>query len=392
MQKINIIQFLPYFSPHKGGVENVAEEFSSFYVLKGFGEVINVVFDIGQKEKISSLLSSDIIYGSDKKTPIGYKQKGYTVYLLPAFDLIHNFPFPKFWEKKFWEILRLTELKTGIIQTHTRFFLSSFLGGLFAKHYKLNWVHIEHGSDYVKLGSKFKSKIAYIYDKIIGKWIFKKANKLVAISEGVNNFIKCEFIGLKNINIIYNGIDFISGDRLDNGENINIGFAGRIVNLKGINLLIDVVKDLSENHKNIKLFIVGDGDDKVNLEKYIKDNNIKNIKFLGPKNREYIAKDFLPKIDILVNPSYQEGLPTTVLEGLISGCVVVATDVGGTKEISNKDDLIIIEKGKKSELKKGLEKAILNYKVLGGKSSAYVKEKFNWDIVIDNYFNLYKSL
>jgi hypothetical protein len=38
-----------------------------------------------------------------------------------------------------------------IIQTHTRFFLSSFIGWLFAKYHKLKWIHIEHWSDYVKL-------------------------------------------------------------------------------------------------------------------------------------------------------------------------------------------------------------------------------------------------
>jgi len=67
---------------------------------------------------------------------IGYRQKGYIVYLLPSFDIIPNFPVPKFWKKEFWEILRETGLKIKIdrsqektiIQTHTRFFLSSLLG------------------------------------------------------------------------------------------------------------------------------------------------------------------------------------------------------------------------------------------------------------------------
>jgi len=77
------------------------------------------------------------------------------VYILPAFDIIPNFPVPKFWKKSFWQILRLvsSQCKNNqtIIQTHTRFFLSSLLGGIFAKYHKIKWVHIEHGSDYVKL-------------------------------------------------------------------------------------------------------------------------------------------------------------------------------------------------------------------------------------------------
>ncbi|MDD5770328.1 MAG: hypothetical protein PHE25_05130 [Candidatus Gracilibacteria bacterium] len=123
MQKINIIQFLPYFPPHKGGVETVGEEFSRFYTKNNYGEVINVVFSVGQEDGVFK-----------------YEKNGYTVYLLPAFDLIANFPFSKFWKKEFWKILTspLTPLLQGerynresiIIQTHTRFFLSSLIGCL----------------------------------------------------------------------------------------------------------------------------------------------------------------------------------------------------------------------------------------------------------------------
>lgn len=47
--KLNIIQFLPYFPPHKWWLETVAEEWSYFYVKKAFWEVINITFDVGQE-------------------------------------------------------------------------------------------------------------------------------------------------------------------------------------------------------------------------------------------------------------------------------------------------------------------------------------------------------
>lgn len=65
------------------------------------------------------------------------------------------------------------------------------------------------------------------------------------------------------------------------------------------------------------------------------------ITFVGSDDRA----NRLPKFDIFVNPSYQEGLPTTVIEALLAHCVVVATDVGGTKEISDKQDLILVKPG-----------------------------------------------
>lgn len=386
-EKISIIQFLPYFPPHKWWLETVAEELSSFYVSKWYGEVINVVFSVWQEKWIKE-----------------YKKNWYKVYILPAFDIIPNFPVPKFWKKEFWKVLKipLSQLFPQrekevryIIQTHTRFFLSSFIWWLFAKYHKLKWVHIEHWSDYVKLGSIFKSKISYIYDRIIWKWIFKKADKLVWVSNACKEFIQKEFVNRK-VEVIYRWLDF-SEDKISYqvenniknkfSDKIIIWFVGRIVKLKWVYLLIEAFKNLEKKYPNIILEIVWDWDERRKLELIKSDK----INFLWFQNREYI-KDFLSKTDILVNPSYQEWLPTTVLEWLLSWCVVVATNVWWTKEISNLDDLILVNSWDLESLEKGVEKAILNYKDLRLKSIYLVRKKFDWNENIEKYFNLYKNL
>ncbi|MBW7954456.1 glycosyltransferase family 4 protein [Candidatus Gracilibacteria bacterium] len=393
MKKINIIQFLPYFPPHKGGLETVAEEFSKYYVAGDYGNIINITFDIGQEiEKVSE---NDLI--KYKGEVIGYNKDGYKVYLLPSFDIIPNFPFPKFWSKTFWRVLKeikplLTSPYQGrkvVVQTHTRFFLSSFLGGLFAKRNKLKWVHIEHGSDYVKLGSKLKSFISYMYDKTIGVWIFKKCDSIVAISNACKDFIQKKFVK-RDVGVIYNGINFKPGNKKENINYIKIGFVGRLVTLKGVDLLIKSFLNLEKKYQNIKLEILGDGEEREFLEKL--SNNHKNIEFLGFRDREFIAKEFLPSIDILVNPSFMEGLPTTVLEGLLLKCVIVATDVGGTKEISNLDDLILVKSLDILDLEKGIEKALLNYKKLSGISYNHIKNNFDWNENIKKYFSLYNEV
>lgn len=414
--KINLIQFVPYFPPHRWWLETVAEELWYYYAQAWYWEVINVTFDVGQDISNPSLtLPLSLMEGNNQEVIINkswkiiwYKTKGYSVYLLPSFDIIPNFPVPKFWKKEFWEILKKItppafpklpphlrgiegELKNEkwIIQTHTRFFLSSLLGWLFAKYHKIKWVHVEHGSDYVILSSTLKNKISYLYDRLIGKWIFKNADSIVAISEWVKAFIQNEFEQNEKIEIIYNGIHFSSADRIDNKEIIKIWFVWRLVKLKWVDLLIQAFQKLEKKYPNIDLEILWDGDEREFLEKSSK---WEKIKFLWLQNREFIANNFLPKIDILVNPSFQEWLPTTVLEGLLAGCVVVATDVGGTKEISSFDDLIIIEKWSTKSLETWLEKAIWDYRKLSWKSKEFVKAKFDWSENIKKYFSLYNKL
>jgi glycosyltransferase involved in cell wall biosynthesis len=387
MKKINIIQFLPYFPPHKWWLETVAEEFSYFYVKKWFWEVINIVFDVWQ-----DYYDKNLDYIKNKRLElIWYKKNWYTVYLLPSLDIIPNFPFPKFWERKFWQILKIIWNKNYLIQTHTRFFLSSFLWWLFAKYHKLKWVHVEHWSDYVKLWSNLKSKIAYIYDRLIWKWIFKKADKIIAISNWVKIFIQNEFIKNKEINIIYNWINFNPLEKINNWNIIRIWFVWRLVKLKWVDLLVEAFINLSKKYENIFLEIIWDWEEKSELKEKINFLWIKNIKFLWGKTREEVAT-FLSWIDILINPSFQEWLPTTVLEWLLSKCIVVATDVWWTKEISKFEDLIIIEKWDKEKLERWIEKAILYYKDNSWKSYDYVKEKFEWDENVKLYFNLYEKI
>ncbi|HRX64254.1 MAG TPA: glycosyltransferase family 4 protein [Candidatus Absconditabacterales bacterium] len=372
MTKINIIQFLPYFPPHKGGLETHAQERGFWREKKGYGDVINVVFDIGYFSK---------------------KDLNEKLILIPAVEIIPTFPIPKFRKKEFRKTLRViarslaTWQSNGkvIVVTRTRFFTSSLLGGIFAKRNKIKRVHIEHGVDYVKLNSKLKELIARTYDQIIGRWVFRNSDQIIGISQACKNF--ANKFTKKEIPVIYRGIEFNPKPRnKHNGDDIRLGFVGRLVELKGVDLLIKAFAEIYKNNKSLSLQIVGDGEEKDNLEKLTKNLKIDRVvSFLGFKDRKYLGESFLSSIDILVNPSYQEGLPTSVLEGLLAQCVVVATDVGGTKEISNEKDLILSKKGEVEDLKNKLECSIKSHNKYIGLSYKYVRDNFSWDKSIEKY-------
>lgn len=394
MQKIHIIKFVPYFPPHKWGLESHVQERSQWWVKKGYGEVINVATPMGQEIDKEE---EKIIY---KNTCIWYRKDCYQVIILDAFDLIPVFPFPKFWTKKFWKTIgylrtqiKLHGRKHIVVNTHTRFFLTSLVGGIFAKWNRVKWIHIEHGVDFVKLASKFKSFIAYLYDQTLWRWVFRCSSMVVGISAGcqrfAHNFTK------KKIPVIHRGMEFASlihtSKTERNPDKIVLWFVGRLVKLKGIDLLIQAFYDLQKKYHNIFLEIVGDGDELTWLQELVKKHGLQDkITFLWFKDGEYVANIFLPHIDIVVNPSYQEWLPTSVLEWLLSKCVVVATNVWGTPEISDKKDLILVNKWSISDLQKGLKYAILNHQKLKGLSYERVKEHFDWKRSIEKYHEVYQ--
>lgn len=390
MNNIKVIKFLPYFPPHKWGLESHVQERSKRRVKKWYGEVMNVVPSMGQETIMDHW--AEYIYYKHKK--IWYIQYGYSVLVYPAFDLIPTFPFPKFWKKDFWIIMRLAKrFHANIINTHTRFFLTSLLGGIFAKCTRTKRIHIEHWVDFVKLASKRKSALALLFDQIIGRWIFRYSSWLIGISYGCKKFM--QRFTKRHIDVVYRGMDLplIENQKLDMKDwtLTRIAFVGRLVKLKGVDLLLNVVKKILDIwDKHIHLDIVGDGDEMSHLKQQVHDLSLSHhVFFLGFKEKNQVITDILPHTHIVVNPSYQEWLPTSVLEWLLSGCVVVATDVWWTPEISNKEDLILVKPGDEWSLYLWLKKAIENYIRIAGLSEEYVKTEFDRNKNIEKYRKIY---
>ncbi|MEF2175433.1 MAG: glycosyltransferase family 4 protein, partial [Candidatus Absconditabacteria bacterium] len=342
----------------KGGLETVAKELSHEWVKHNYGKAINICLDVGQDYHNPAL---EYIF-DDNGNKIGYIEDQVIVYLIPAIDIVSNFPLPKIWTKQCRFVLKQAKLfQADVLQTHTRFFLSSWMGGVFARKNKIKWVHIEHGSDYVKLGSKFKTFVAYLYDKTLGSWTLRKADKVVAISNACKKFLEKEF-HINNVQVIYRGLDFPTPSATKELKNkfpkkIIIGYVGRIYKWKNVHSLIQAYYSLNDKIKGItKLVIVGDGEELSNLKNLDKDNL---IEFTGGVDGQK-AIELQSQFDIHIHSSSPGGgLATTLLQAMELGCLIIATPNEGANEvITNGINGILLGNDTIQELKKGIEKGI----------------------------------
>ncbi len=96
MREINIIQFMPYFPPHKWWVETVWEEIGKYWCKSNFWEFINIITSFGQENNLKE--NEKIIF---KWEVIWYKKDNYEVLVIRSFEIINNFPIYKFWTKKY---------------------------------------------------------------------------------------------------------------------------------------------------------------------------------------------------------------------------------------------------------------------------------------------------
>lgn len=115
-------------------------------------------------------------------------------------------------------------------------------------------------------------------------------------------------------------------------------YVGRLEPLKGIELLIEVIKELRESIK-LELLVVGEG----LLLKKIKSYDFVN--YLGKIPNEEMNKIY-NIADLFILPSYYENCPLTVLEAMASGCLILASDVGDIKNMLDNDNLIFNVKNK----------------------------------------------
>jgi len=372
-----VLVFSPYYPPHVGGLESHADEFNKY--LSVLGWKIRV---------LTPRLPETALVKENLHT-------GVEVWRYPAWEIIPNFPLPKFWRKDFWDMWKDVSLDDyNWVISRTRFFMSSFWAGCYAKRKKIKWLHVEHGSDYVKLNSRFKNIVSRVVDHSMGKWILKNADKVVANSKATAKFCRKLYSGGK-YEVIYRGVElsYFSEDkklRDKYSSMVVISYVGRLIDGKGVADLVEAVSRFERS--DWVLWIIGEGPRRLDLERLSKEKGLgEKVVFFGQVEKKKLL-GMLSVSDIFVNPSYTEGLPTSVIEAAWCGNAIVATDVGGTREIVDDGVSGVLVPAK--DIKR-LSLEIRDFlhdsqkrKSFGKKAKIKVGDTFSWEESIKKYVEI----
>jgi glycosyltransferase involved in cell wall biosynthesis len=323
--------------------------------------------------------------------------EGVNVYRLSSWNLVNgSYPVPKICYNNVISLLYLIKNHYSCIITNTRFYPICLIGWAFSRRNSVPSIHLEHGSRHTVSDNPFVSIFGKLYDHSVGTLLVRSAETNLGVSASAVVFLK--HMGAKNAKVMHNGIEFSSyqnpepNTNMEKPGHIIITYVGRLVYAKGVQDLLSI---LSKLKGNATLFIVGDGPYRCELEALVRYEQISNIIFLGEQLPEKIP-GILKRTDIFVNPSYSEGLPTSVLEACAAGCAVIATDVGGTNEIIY-DGLtgFLTTPGDRKQLAEKINFLIENKEIrdtLGKNAKAYVLDNFSWDQIIGQWMNEMKQL
>lgn len=199
---------------------------------------------------------------------------------------------------------------------------NEYHGGLVALASKLAGVknRIVH-SHTTSTNNKRNMKLMHIY-----RWMIKKNSTLnLACSQNAGIFLfKDKFEVLPNaINVKkFQDIDdervkLLRSELNISSNTIILGHIGRFSKEKNHKFLVDIMSKLVNKNSNYCLVFIGDGELRDSVEAYSKEQGVySSLRFLGFKNN---VNEYLSLFDILLLPSFYEGLPLTIVEAQAAG-------------------------------------------------------------------------
>jgi glycosyltransferase involved in cell wall biosynthesis len=378
---MKILVFSPYYPPHIGGLESHSEEFNRELAKKGFTVVVYT------PQLPLSAPSQEFV-------------DGVQIIRYPAFEIIPNYPLPKFWQPSFWTSFRaLYKEEMSFTISRTRFFFSSLLAFFYARTTGTQWIHIEHGSDFVQLSSQFKSLIARLYDYTFGRLVLSFSDHTVSISQAVLRFV--QRFDKRPSSVIYRGIDFSIIDSVAPSREIRERFPGKIIlataarlyKWKGIECTIEAIRLLPEHLRSqIMFLIIGDGEDFERLQRLSRGLP---VTLLGNVPRTEVMS-LLKATDIYIHSSSPGGgLSTSLLEAMYCGNAVMATPHEGADEVVIPGETgLRIASGSPQSFSQTLQTLLSDRNLrtsLGTKASAYIRKKFSWEESVQKYIDLLKK-
>lgn len=240
---------------------------------------------------------------------------------------------------------------------------------------------------------------------LLDRWLAPGTDSIVVNSRGVLDFYKAKGLDPSKLVLIENGItDSQLGVRVNRETIIAelglpsdaevLGIVGRLWPQKRVRDAIWAVEVLRNVRPRLHLVIVGDGPDREDLKEYARKAVLdQRVWFLGSRSD---VDRILNGIDVLLLPSQFEGMSNTLMEAMVAGRPVIASDIPGNDELvrDGKTGFLVPVgdiKALASRINQLLDDRSLREE-LGQAGRRRVLEEFSVDRMVEQHVSLYRKL
>ncbi len=176
--------------------------------------------------------------------------------------------------------------------------------------------------------------------RLLQRFVVKSADLVIVPSKYLERIVSAWQVEPQRLKLVYNGIEEFkdTGNKpvlrgLLKFQGKLLVSIGRLVSWKGFAGLIDLMPSLKNDFPDLKLLIVGNGPDLASLEERARKKGLADdVIFAGGLERDVLIR-YIRVSDVFVLNSRYEGLSHQLLEVMAVGVPIVATKVGGNKEV-----------------------------------------------------------
>src|SRR3990170_1191801 len=373
------------FLPHVGGIERVVYEQGKRLMQKGFEVTV-----------VTSKMNTAKTYTVD-----GIQVRCYDS-LNTAFGVGIPYSIPQI--NSFKTFLKCVN-ESDLIHVHGHPYLSSLYAAKLAKSYAKPVILTQHNT-FIEYENTFWDHVEWLNDASVGKQVIKNSDRIIAGSNPTKRYVHSLGADPAKTSVLHNGVDvnrFAPSKTLRDETRRKLGIptkatviltVRRLVYKNGIDTLIETAATALKQNPKLVFLVVGTGPDLAQVQAKTAQLGIsENFKLTG-----FVSDAELPAYynaaDLFALPSKSgEGLPLVALEAMACGIPVIATDVGGIREIILADTGKLVPPDSPQQMSEAvLEFSSRDLSELKRKLRVTIEQKFSWEKNVESLLEIYEEL
>ncbi|MGE0030129.1 MAG: glycosyltransferase family 4 protein [Steroidobacteraceae bacterium] len=282
------------------------------------------------------------------------------------------------------EILHSSEFRTNLVALRCRKLRPS-----------LKIVSTAHGW----IANDLRGKARTLLDRAL----LRRFDRVIAVSNAVRKRLPHWWIPDRRVRVIHNalmldtygrGLSARAKSVRTHDSPIKLLAVGRLSPEKGLHLLLRAIAELVPSYPQLLVTVAGSGPEETSLRRLVQELGLtEKVRFIG-----YVTdmRELYRQCDLIVQSSLTEGLPNVMLEAAYLGVPVVATDVGGTREvIEHGVSGWLVPARSTAALADGIRCYLKNasgFDEMAGRGRQHIEAHFSIDVRTAKQISLYEEL
>jgi len=259
-------------------------------------------------------------------------------------------------------------------------------------------------------GTTLEGSMRYRISRALETFALRQADQIATICEGLRHEISLRGIPLERVTVIPNAVDsgkFTLGREVDpelrhslglDGA-IVIGFVGSFYGYEGLNLLVDALQRLLPGYPHLRVLLVGGGPQESSLKAQVAAAGLQDHVIFAGRVAHAEVQRYYELMDVLAYPRLPTRLtelvtPLKPLEAMAQGRMLVASDVGGHRELIRHGDTgFLFRAGDASALAQAIDDVLTRralWPQIRAQARLFVERERTWTASVGRYRAVYQ--